>query len=92
MPIAPTREPSTEILLRLSDFCREVHEAVMGKDHKFLAHDNKAHYEAFKSAIQRTNPDFWPFSSKENHMSPGLHIQGSNGPFDLQDVRNEIKE
>lgn len=92
MPIAPTRDPSTEILLRLSEFCRDLREAVMGKDHKFLVHTNRRYYETFKSAIQMTNPDFWPVSSKEIHTSPGLHIQGSVGPLDLQDVRNEIRE
>ncbi|KAE9399885.1 hypothetical protein BT96DRAFT_675521 [Gymnopus androsaceus JB14] len=93
MPIAPTREPSTEILLRISDFCRELREAVMGKDHKFLVHNNRRLYEAFKSAIERTQPNFWPFSSKEDYRNPGLHTQGGNvGPYDLEDVRDEIAE
>ncbi|KAJ4000867.1 P-loop containing nucleoside triphosphate hydrolase protein [Lentinula boryana] len=90
MPVVPTSEPSTEILLRVSDFCREVKRAVMGEDHKFLVHDNQRHYQAFKAAIERTNPDFWPFNYGSN---PGLHVRGGTvGPFDLGDVLKEIAE
>ncbi|KAF8825881.1 hypothetical protein HHX47_DHR6000635 [Lentinula edodes] len=93
IPIVPTKEPSTEILLRISDFCRDVMQAVMGEDHKFLVQHNKRHYETFKVAIERTNPDFWPFISKEDHVNPYLHVQGGSvGPLDLEDVRKEIAE
>ncbi|KAJ4492602.1 P-loop containing nucleoside triphosphate hydrolase protein [Lentinula edodes] len=93
IPIVPTKEPSTEILLRISDFCRDVMQAVMGEDHKFLVQHNKRHYETFKVAIERTNPDFWPFISKEDHVNPNLHVQGGSvGPLDLEDVRKEIAE
>ncbi|KAJ3916699.1 P-loop containing nucleoside triphosphate hydrolase protein [Lentinula edodes] len=93
IPIVPTKEPSTEILLRISDFCRDVMQAVMGEDHKFLVQHNKRHYETFKVAIERTNPDFWPFISKEDHVNPDLHVQGGSvGPLDLEDVRKEIAE
>ncbi|KAJ3984868.1 P-loop containing nucleoside triphosphate hydrolase protein [Lentinula detonsa] len=93
MPAVPTSDPSTEILLRVSDFCREVKRAVMGEDHKFLVHDNQRHYQAFKAAIERTTPDFWPFDSKEFFMNPGLHVSGGTvGPFDLKDVLKEIAE
>ncbi|KAE9399931.1 P-loop containing nucleoside triphosphate hydrolase protein [Gymnopus androsaceus JB14] len=57
---------------------KELREAVMGKDHRFLVHNNRHHYEAFKSAIERTQPDFWPFISKENYRNPGLHTQGGS--------------
>lgn len=93
IPIVPTKEPSTEILLRISDFCRDVMQAVMGENHKFLVQDNKRHYETFKVAIERTNPDFWPFISKKDHSNPNLHVQGGSvGPLDLEDVRKEIAE
>ncbi|KAJ4473675.1 P-loop containing nucleoside triphosphate hydrolase protein [Lentinula aciculospora] len=93
MPVVPTRDPSNEILLRISEFCWEVRQAVMGENHKFLVHDNKRHYETLKTAIERTDPDFWPFVSKINRVNPGLHNQeGSVGPFDLEDVRKEIME
>ncbi|KAF9078197.1 P-loop containing nucleoside triphosphate hydrolase protein [Rhodocollybia butyracea] len=91
MPQLPTREPSTEILLRISDFCREVHEAVMGKDHKSVVQRNKCHYQTFKAAIERTNPDLWPVPSKAYYSNPGMHVEGGSvGPFDLFDVRKEI--
>ncbi|KIK61582.1 hypothetical protein GYMLUDRAFT_224459 [Collybiopsis luxurians FD-317 M1] len=93
MPNLPTREASTEILLRISNFCRELHDAVMGKDHKSLAQRNRSHYAVFKTSIDRTNPDFWPFPSKSGYRSPGLHTGGGNvGPFDLQDIRKEITD
>ncbi|KAJ3972925.1 P-loop containing nucleoside triphosphate hydrolase protein [Lentinula raphanica] len=91
MPVIPTEEPSTVILLRISDFCREVRRAVMGEDHKFLVHDNKRHYRAFEEAIKHTELDFQPvlkYSAGLKDLA-GLH---KVGPFDLEDVRKEIDQ
>ncbi|KAF5352891.1 hypothetical protein D9757_012099 [Collybiopsis confluens] len=93
MPKALTTEPTTEIILGISKFCRDLRDAVMGEDHKRLVQQNKAHYEELKTAIEQTNPEFWPFYSKSDYRNPGLHVGvRSMGPLDLQDVQNEIAD
>ncbi|KAF8873241.1 P-loop containing nucleoside triphosphate hydrolase protein [Infundibulicybe gibba] len=84
LPPRVTTEPSAEVLLRVTSFCREFSEAVSGTSNKSFAQGNRSCYAEFKADIYQTRPNFRPIAHDEEYLHPSL-IQ-----LDLRDVRDCI--
>ncbi|KAF8873236.1 P-loop containing nucleoside triphosphate hydrolase protein [Infundibulicybe gibba] len=63
LPPRAKTEPSAEVLLRVTNFCRELSEAVSGTSNKSFAQGNRRRYAEFKTDICRTRPNFQPFEA-----------------------------
>jgi hypothetical protein len=91
LPPLSNAEPSTEIILRVNAFCRDVSEAVRGDrmDRRFIQM-NKARYLRYKNDIMMTTPDFRPFEDEETHGSSLVDTRTASRS--LSDVRHIIKQ
>ena len=89
LPPVSTKEPSTEIMLRVSAFCKDIKDAVLGRKHYDFVQANRARYASFKFDIEMTAPDFRPF---DNISSSSPLIISHTQPRGLSDVRDVIKE
>jgi hypothetical protein len=88
LPPLSTKEPSTEIMLRVSAFGKDVKDAVLGRKYYEFVQANRARYASFKTDIEMTAPDFRPF--EHVHQTRPLIITLTQ-PRALTDVRNVIK-
>ncbi|KAF9482868.1 hypothetical protein BDN70DRAFT_379786 [Pholiota conissans] len=91
LPPVSNVEPSTEIIRRVNEFCRDVSEAVRGDrpDRRFIQ-KNKARYLRYKNDIVDTAPDFRPF---EDSTKYGEDLASSRtAPRWLCDVRRVMKQ
>jgi hypothetical protein len=89
LPALLTKEPSTEVMLRVSAFSKDIKDTVLGRNHYDFVQANRARYTRFKSDIEMTAPDFRPFEDISS-SSPLLH--SLTQPRGLLDVRSVIKE
>ncbi|KAF8193681.1 P-loop containing nucleoside triphosphate hydrolase protein [Pholiota molesta] len=91
LPPLSNAEPSTEIILRVNAFCRDVSEAVRGDrmDRRFIQM-NKARYLRYKNDIMMTTPDFRPFEDDETSGSSLVDTRTASRS--LSDVRRIIKQ
>ncbi|TFK32039.1 P-loop containing nucleoside triphosphate hydrolase protein [Crucibulum laeve] len=71
LPPLPSRDPVTEILLRINEFCSEFAKAVHGEKHKHLVQASRERYAQFKTDILKTSPDFRPFVDHRHYRHPG---------------------
>lgn len=98
LPTPPTKEPSAEVLLRVTSFCQDVQAAVMGERFKELVQANRKHYADFDRSIFGTCPDFRPFEGHISYLNPGLvdveesDTDTEDDVLDLFDVRKHIVE
>ena len=84
LPAKPTASHSTEVLLRVTDFCHIVQRAVLGESPKLLVQTNRKRYREFQSEIFETRPNFVPSSSESCKRLK----KGRTGPvITLQDVK-----
>ncbi|KAF9524508.1 P-loop containing nucleoside triphosphate hydrolase protein [Crepidotus variabilis] len=61
IPPLPQGHPSTEVLMRITNFCRAINDAVSGEKYKHFVQSNLVTYSKFKSEIIATAPEFRPF-------------------------------
>lgn len=89
LPALLTKEPSTEVMLRVSAFSKDIKDTALGRNHYDFVQANRARYSSFKFDIEMTAPDFRPFEdiSSSSPLSPSR-----TQPRGLLDVRNVIKE
>ncbi|TFK32040.1 P-loop containing nucleoside triphosphate hydrolase protein [Crucibulum laeve] len=96
LPPLPSRDPVTEILLRVNEFCSDFQKAVAGEKYKQLAQMNRARYARFKVDILKTSPDFRPFVDHKEYHHPGLpngksaHMKSAVPAKNLMDVKEVI--
>ncbi|KAF8885412.1 P-loop containing nucleoside triphosphate hydrolase protein, partial [Gymnopilus junonius] len=78
-PVLDLKDPSTEVMLRISAFCKDIKDTVFGRNHE----------EFFKTDIRMTTPDFRPVEDIESsrHTAVESHCQ----PRGLAEVRNIIE-
>ena len=88
-PELDLKDPSTEVMLRISNFCKDIKEAVFGKNHKSFVQLNKGHYLRFKNEIQMTTPDFRPVEDAAS--SQYTAVRSYCQPRGLEEVRNVIE-
>ena len=88
LPALLTKEPSTEVMLRVSAFSKDMKDTILGRNHYDFVQANQARYTSFKSDIEMTAPDFRPFEDISS-SSPLLHTLTQ--PRGLLDVRSVIK-
>jgi len=82
--------PLTEIMLRVTAFCQEFTDAVVGNKHNDFVQSNRALYSRFKDEIVATTPDFRPYDgdvSGHSSLVKGSHTT----PHGLEYVREAIK-
>jgi len=84
-----TKEASTEIMLRVSAFSKDVKDAVLGRKYYNFVQSNRARYENFKSDIEKTAPDFRPSEEFEDIFP---HSNSLIRPRGLLYIRNVIKK
>jgi hypothetical protein len=89
LPPLLTKEPSTEVMLRVSAFSKDIKDTVLGRKHYDFVQANRARYTSFKSDIELTAPNFRPF---EDFSSSLPHLNTLTQPRGLLEVRNVIKE
>ncbi|KAJ3500914.1 hypothetical protein NLJ89_g9578 [Agrocybe chaxingu] len=75
-------------MLRVTEFCKGIQDAVLGERHKEFVQRNKRRYAQFEQNIRMTTPDFRPFESVT--YSSGL-VETRTEARSLVDVRNVIK-
>jgi len=107
LPPAPllNANATSEILLRVADFCNHVKTLVYGSGvDKELIQQNRETYKQFKAAIRLSAPDFRPFDDWEECEKPNWDQLELNrfdrspyqpllqvAPLDLKGVRDVIK-
>ncbi|KZT64693.1 hypothetical protein DAEQUDRAFT_717652 [Daedalea quercina L-15889] len=76
-------DPMTEVLKRISSFCKDVQADVYGHSagKRTFVHRSRSTHRDFKIAIRKTMPDFWPFMKIDGYVNPG----------DPGDIENEDK-
>ena len=90
LPLVPTGQPLTEIMLRVTAFCQDITDAVFGDKHNHFVQSNRAVYSRFKAEIVTTMPDFRPHNgvvSKQRSFVTGNRTT----PHGLEYVREVIK-
>ncbi|CAA7263847.1 unnamed protein product [Cyclocybe aegerita] len=80
--------PSTEVMLRVTEFCKGMQDAVLGERYKEFVQANKRRYALFEQDIRMTTPDFRPF---ENVTYSSSLVETRTEARSLVDVRNVIK-
>jgi len=81
--------PSTEVMLRVTEFSKDVHDTVFGVKDKNFVQASRDTYSEFKEAIMMTTPDFRPFEG--SRLGRSL-VSSHTPPRDLAYVRKVIKE
>jgi len=89
LPPVSNAHPSTEVMLRVTEFCKDVRDTVFGEKNKIFVQTNRTSYSSFKDAIIVTTPDFRPF---EDIRSSYPLVSSNCQPRGLKDVRKVIKE
>lgn len=70
LPVVTLGEPSTEVYLRITQFCEDFRAATFGEKHKSLVQANRRRYSEFKTEIFQTRPNFRPLvSDGRKHVS-----------------------
>jgi len=90
LPAIPQVAPFTEIMLRVTAFCQDITDAVVGDKHHHFVQSNRAVYSRFKDEIVTTTPDFRPHNgvvSRQRSLVAGSHTT----PRGLEYVREVIK-
>ncbi|KAF9482869.1 hypothetical protein BDN70DRAFT_874456 [Pholiota conissans] len=92
LPPVSNAEPSTEIIFRVNEFCRDVSEAIRGDrtDRRFIQR-NRARYLRYKNEIVMTTPDFRPFDGAGNGSQEKLVTTQTEARW-LGDIRHVIKQ
>jgi len=89
LPPVSNVHPSTEVMLRVTAFSKDVHDAVFGIQDKNFVQTSRGIYSEFKEAIMMTTPDFRPVESSSSGRSL---VSTKTEPRDLAFVRQVIKE
>ena len=92
LPPVSNAEPSTEIIFRVNEFCRDVSEAIRGDrtDRRFIQR-NRVRYLRYKNDIVMTTPDFRPFDDARNGSQEKLVATQTEARW-LCDIRHVIKQ
>ena len=77
LPIPPSRNAITEVMMMIKDFCDDVTQAMFGRRFKSFAQENRICYDEFKHAILATCPDFRPFGNSSVIPEPEYRAQDS---------------
>ncbi|KAF9494431.1 hypothetical protein BDN71DRAFT_1393285 [Pleurotus eryngii] len=70
LPSVITRDPQSEVFIRVNNFSREFAESIEARSHKHYVQGSRALYEKLKSDIRATTPDFRPFPNYAAHPVP----------------------
>ncbi|KIM37374.1 hypothetical protein M413DRAFT_448441 [Hebeloma cylindrosporum] len=89
LPPVLAKEPSTEIMLRISAFSKDIKDTVLGRKHYDFVQANRARYTSFKVDIEMTAPDFRPF---EDISSTSPLLKTHTRARGLLDIRNVIRD
>ena len=98
LPPPLQNEPTTEMLLRISDFTKAYHDLVNARDNKSLIRKARERYERFKLNILGTSPDFRPWANYQEYTKPSLptdeekHSYTLASPIDLRYVRKIARQ
>lgn len=70
LPPIITRDPQSEVFIRVNNFSREFAESIDARSHKRYVQGSRALYEQLKLDIRATAPDFRPFPNYTAHPVP----------------------
>ena len=90
LPPVAKGAPLTEIMLRVTAFCQDFTDAVLGDKRNHFVQSNRGIYSRFKDEIVATTPDFRPYDgdvSRHSSLVTGSHTT----PHGLEYVREIIK-
>lgn len=68
-------DATSEILGGINEYCRELNRIVKAEESKQFVQANKRLYEAFKTGIRATAPDFKPFEDAKLYVDPNLQAE-----------------
>ncbi|KDQ34204.1 hypothetical protein PLEOSDRAFT_1061762 [Pleurotus ostreatus PC15] len=97
LPSIITRDPQSEVFIRVNNFSREFAESIDARSHKNYVQGSRALYEQLKLDIRATTPDFRPFPNYIAHPIPSYQcdedeLASKARPIDLTEVRDVIKK
>lgn len=98
LPPVSNAHPSTEVMLRVTEFCKDIRDTVFGESNKNFVQENRTSYSSFKDAIVLTTPDFRPSEDNEEddedieRLSSRPLVISNTPPRGLTDVRKVIME
>ncbi|KAF8884433.1 P-loop containing nucleoside triphosphate hydrolase protein [Gymnopilus junonius] len=78
-PVLDLKDPSTEVMLRISAFCKDIKDTVFGRNHEEFVQLNKQRYSKFKTDIRMTTPDFRPVEDIESSRHTAVESHCSQG-------------
>jgi hypothetical protein len=76
LPPVSDKDPSTEILLRISAFCQAFKDTVFGRKHRHFVQENKSRYSRFRQEICSTKPKYITSSGSMVDTSHDLNLDG----------------
>ncbi|KAG6830083.1 hypothetical protein H0H87_009296 [Tephrocybe sp. NHM501043] len=89
-----TNDASTEVFLRITQFCQDFRSTVFGEQKRTLVQDNRRRYNLFKEDIYRSRPNFAPYLNSHHYLRPSDpeadRFPASGPVIDLPQVKQAI--